>query len=98
MKYLKKQLLTGLAFIFALTAALGWDVSRLAEAPIFREVPGTRGIMEDITTMCTLITPNLLCSLLYASEHEIYWYDAVKTQPMGGIPTHSVFLGGDEWY
>lgn len=98
MKDIKKNILTALTLIFAFTAALGWDVSRFAEVPLFREVPGTRGVMEDITTKCTLIIPGILCSLMFASEDELYWHDAAKTQPMGGIQAHSVFLWGDEWY
>lgn len=92
MKNLKKNILTALAFIFAFTAALGLDVSNLTEVPLYREIPGTF-YMENITTMCTLNGPGILCSVAgWPSEDELYWHDQAKTIPITGISASSVFM------
>lgn len=92
MKNLKKNILTTLAFVFAFTAAFGWDVSKLAEVPLFREIPST-WFMENITTQCTVNAPWALCSYAgFPSEGSKYWNNYFKTSPQGGIPSTSVFV------
>lgn len=81
MKNLKKSVMSGLSFFVAIGAAFAFNVSgMLAETPIFREVPGSGGVMEDITTRCTLRITDALCSAATGanlpSEGGLYWSNA----------------------
>lgn len=91
MKNLKKNLLAILAFVFAFSAAFA-NVSKFrAEVPLFRELIGSGGVMENITEVCTITIVGVQCSLSYPSQNDRYWFDAAKNNPSGGIPSSSVF-------
>lgn len=94
MKNLKKNLLAALAFVFAFSAAFAKVSNFRAEVPLFREIPGTspNTVMENITSRCTITGAGLHCSIAYPSAGDVYWFNATKTTPTGGIPSSSVFL------
>ena len=84
--------MSGLAFVFAFGAAFAFNATNfLAEVPLFKEDPNT-GQMVDITTQCTLTGPGVLCSIQNPSQDRLYWNDANKLTPQGGIPSSSVFV------
>ena len=93
MKNLKKNLLAVLAFVFAFGAAFGLNISNLGwETPLFREVIGSGGIMQNISFVCTLNGSAPTCSASgYPSARGKYWNDSAKTTPAGGIPSSYVF-------
>lgn len=92
MKNLKKNLLAVLAFVFAFGAAFANVSNFRAEVSIFREIPSGGGVMENLTDRCTITKPGALCSNAYPSVNGVYWFDAAKTTPTGGLPSSSVYL------
>ena len=93
MQNLKKSVLSGMAFLCAIGAAFALNISNLmVEPPLFREVPNSGGIMEDISTKCTLVASQQLCSIIAPSENGKYWNDAAKTDPVGGHDRTEVFV------
>lgn len=87
--------MSGLSFFVAIGAAFAFNVSSLVtEVPIFREIVtlGGSSIMENITSRCTLNGAAPTCSASgLPSENDLYWNDAGKTTPSGGIPSAVVF-------
>lgn len=95
MKSLKKTILSAIGFLTAFGAAVALNVSHLIiEPPLYRELPGSGGVMEDISTQCTLTIPLVLCSILLPTENGKYWDDAAKTSPVGGYEQTEVFWMG----
>lgn len=93
MKNVKKSFVSVIAFLFAWGVAFGLNISNLGlETPLFREVIGSLGIMQNISYVCTLngVAPTCSASGLPSARGK-YWFNAAKTSPPGGIPSSSVF-------
>ena len=91
-----RKIFVSFAFFIGMGAALASTAGNYwPHSPLWREIPGSGGIMEDISEMCNVDRTYILCSLMYPSSHGRYWDDFGKTSPTGGYDQIEVFLTPD---